>query len=267
MNRIDRKFQQARAEQRGVFSIYVCAGDPDLETTRELVVEFDRRGVDLVELGVPFSDPVADGPVIQNATQRALAGGTTLRKTLDLVRQIRPESEIPICLMTYYNPVFRFGVARLVEEAVAAGADGLIVPDLTPEEAGDLVAEARPRDCKTVFFIAPTSTEARIRQAHAISTGFIYCVSVTGITGERDELPAELTASLRRFRALTDKPLVVGFGVSTRAQVSLLCRHADGVIVGSAIVRRIEQHLEQPRAVLVRKVGDAAADLAAGVRG
>lgn len=266
MNRIDRKFQQARAEGRALFSIYICAGDPDLDTTRELIWEFDRRGVDMIELGVPFSDPVADGPVIQNATQRALESGTTLRKTLETLKTIRGESEIPVCLMTYYNPVFHFGVKELIGEAVNAGADGLIVPDLTPEEAGDLVAAARSRDCKTIFFIAPTSTESRIRNANALSTGFIYCVSVTGITGERDELPSELAASLQHFRSWTDKPLVVGFGVSRRAQVSMLSKVADGIIVGSAMVRRIEQHLRDPRSLLVKKLGEAAADLALGVR-
>ncbi len=266
MNRIDAKFQQAKDEGRAIFSIYICAGDPDLETTKKLVLEFDRAGVDLIELGVPFSDPVADGPVIQNATQRALEGGTTLRKSLETLSAIRSESEIPITLMTYYNPVFHYGLEALVKEAVDAGADGLIVPDLTPEESSDLVAAARSQDCKTIFFTAPTSTDERVRKTNESATGFIYCVSVTGITGARDALPEELVSNLQRFRSLTDKPLVVGFGVSQQDQVRMLSEHADGIIVGSAIVRKIEEHLSEGRDVLVQKVGELAAQLAAGVR-
>ena len=266
MNRIDRKFQQAKQEGRSLFSIYICAGDPDLETTRDLVWEFDRVGVDLVELGVPFSDPVADGPVIQDATQRALAGGTTLKKTLAMLGEIRSKSEMPICLMTYYNPIFRFGVGEFLAEAVGAGMDGLIVPDLIAEEAHELIENARERDCKTIFFAAPTSTDERIRLTNEASTGFIYCVSVTGITGARSELPEELVTNLQRIRSLTDKPLVVGFGVSRPEQVAMLSEHADGIIVGSAIVRRIEENLGETREALVAKVGEAASELAGGVR-
>lgn len=267
MNRIDRKFQQAKEEGRAVFSIYLCAGDPDLETTRDLVVEFDRLGVDMVELGVPFSDPVADGPVIQNAAERALANGTSLRRVLSTLREIRQLSDLPISIMTYYNPVFRYGVPALVRDAVDAGADGLIIPDLSPEEAGDLIPAARECDCKTIFFVAPTSTDKRIALTNEVSTGFIYCVSVTGITGAREALPEELIADLQRIRRLTDKPLVVGFGISRREQVSMIGKHADGVIVGSAIVRCIEQSLGGPRDRLIESVSAAAADLLAGVRG
>ena len=266
MNRIDQKFEEARSEGRILFSIYICAGDPDLATTRELVLEFDRRGVDMIELGVPFSDPVADGPVIQNATQRALENGTTLSQTLETLRSIRKDSDIPILLMTYYNPVFHFGVEKLVEAAIEAGADGLIIPDLTPEEGAEVVNAARARDCKTIFFAAPTSTDERIKKANELLTGFIYCVSVTGITGARDELPQETTDYLERLRALTDKPLVIGFGVSKSSQIASLSGHADGVIVGSAIVRKIEEHLEAPREDLIREVGDFAEELAAGAR-
>jgi len=267
MNRIDGKFQQAKEEGRAVFSIYICAGDPDLDTTRDLVIEFDRIGVDMVELGVPFSDPVADGPVIQNATERALANGTSLRKTLSTLREIREESEIPISIMTYYNPVFHYGVPALVRDAVDTGADGLIIPDLAAEEAGELIPAARELDCKTIFFVAPTSTDERIALTNEVATGFIYCVSVTGITGARDALPDELTADLQRVRRLTDKPLVVGFGISRREQVSMIGKYADGVIVGSAIVGCIEESLAEPRARLVEDVAAVATDLLAGVRG
>jgi tryptophan synthase alpha chain len=220
----------------------------------------------MVELGVPFSDPVADGPVIQNATQRALGGGATLRRTLLALREIRKGSEMPVSLMTYYNPVFHYGVENLVNDAADAGVDGLIVPDLPVEEAGDLIPAARKRDCKTVFFVAPTSTDDRIVITNKAATGFIYCVSVTGITGARDSLPDELLANLKRIRRLTDKPLVVGFGISRPEQVSVLSRHADGLIIGSAIVRRIEENLGEPRSTLVRRVGESAAGLLAGIR-
>jgi tryptophan synthase alpha chain len=266
MNRIDRAFRDARASRRALFSIYLCAGDPDLDTTRDLVLEFAHQGVDMVELGVPFSDPVADGPVIQNASQRALKAGTTLRKTLALVRQIRQTCPMPICLMTYYNPVHRYGEALLAEDAVLAGVDGLIIPDLIPEEAADLSRAARQHDLKTVFFVAPTSTDDRIRLADQASTGFIYCVSVTGITGARAGLPPDLADHLRRIRSLTTHPLVVGFGVSQATQVSWIASHADGVIVGSAMVRHIEDHLAGPRAALVQAAGRFAAELASGVR-
>ena len=264
MNRIKKKYADLKAEGRAAFNVYLCAGDPDLETTHDLILALESAGADVIELGMPFSDPIADGPVIQAAGQRSLERGTTLPKVLELVAEVRKRSEIPIALMTYYNVVHKFGIERFVSEAADAGIDGLIVPDLIPEEAGELIRPARAADLATIFFVAPTSTDERIALADEASTGFIYCVSVTGITGARDRLPDDLREYLLRVRSKTTKPLAVGFGVSRLEQVRALAEIADGVIVGSAIVRQIEAASELPRAELVKKVADFAASLAAG---
>ncbi len=265
MNRIEKTYADLKAEGRAAFNVYLCAGDPDLETTGELIVALEGAGVDMIELGMPFSDPIADGPVIQAAGQRSLERGTTLRKVLDLVAEVRAQSEIPIALMTYYNIVYKFGVERFVSEASRAGIDGVIVPDLIAEEADELIALARGAGLATIFFVAPTSTDERIEMADRASTGFIYCVSVTGITGARDELPDDLREYLLRVRSKVSTPIVVGFGVSKREQVRALSEVADGIIVGSAVVREIESASQLPRAELVRKVAEFAGNLAQGV--
>jgi len=266
MNRFDQLYAD-RSRRRGTaFNAYICAGDPDLATTELLIRDFERRGVDAIELGVPFSDPVADGPVIQQAAQRALKAGTTLRKILDLVARLRTSCSLPIALMSYYNPIHRYGVARLVDDAADAGVDGLIVPDLCPEEAGELIAPARRRSVSTIFFIAPTTKPERVKVINDSSTGFIYCVSVTGITGARRELPPELRDSLKRLHLSTTLPLAVGFGISSPETVRLMGEVADGVIVGSAICQRIEQHLAEPRGKLVAEVGSFVGRLSEAAR-
>ncbi|MFH1731935.1 MAG: tryptophan synthase subunit alpha [Planctomycetota bacterium] len=266
MNRIEKTYADLKANGRAAFNVYLCAGDPDLDTTRELILAFEKAGVDIIELGMPFSDPIADGPEIQAAGQRSLDAGTTLAKVLELVADIRTRSEIPIALMTYYNVIYKFGIERFVAEAKRVGVDGLIVPDLIAEEAGELIGPARNADLATIFFVAPTSTDDRIKLADESSTGFIYCVSVTGITGARDSLPDDIREYLRAVRSKTTKPLAVGFGVSTPGQVRAMSELADGVIVGSAVVREIEAAAGLPRAELVAKVSDFVAALAAGVR-
>jgi len=266
MNRIEKTYADLKAKGRAAFNAYLCAGDPDLATTRALIPALEAAGVDMIELGMPFSDPIADGPVIQAAGQRSLEGGTTLAKVLDLVGEVRTQSDVPIALMTYYNIVHKFGLDRLVDEAVRVGIDGLIVPDLIPEEAGELIGLARDAGLATVFFVAPTSTDERIKLADRHSTGFIYCVSVTGITGARENLPDDLRDYLGRVRSLARKPIVVGFGVSKPEQVRMLSGVADGIIVGSAIVREIEAAAGLPRAELVEKVAAFAATLAQGTR-
>lgn len=266
MNRIEKRHADLKAEGLAAFNVYLCAGDPDLETTAELVPALEKAGVDMIELGMPFSDPIADGPVIQAAGQRSLDRGTTLTKVLDLVAALRKRSEIPIALMTYYNVVHKFGLERFVNEAARVGVDGLIVPDLIPEEAGELIALARAAGLATIFFVAPTSTDERIALADRSSTGFIYCVSVTGITGARAALPSNLRDYLAHVRSRTTKPLVVGFGVSNVEQVRALSQVSDGVIVGSAVVREIEAASGLPRAELVKKVASFVASLAAGTR-
>jgi tryptophan synthase alpha chain len=266
VNRIEKTYADLKAGGRAALNVYVCAGDPDLDTTRDLILAFEKAGVDMIELGMPFSDPIADGPVIQAAGQRALEGGTTLPKVLNLVAEVRKQSDIPIALMTYYNVIHKFGIERLANEAKRVGIDGLIVPDLIVEEADDLIGAARAVDLATIFFVAPTSTDDRIALADEASTGFIYCVSVTGITGARDALPDDVRDYLSDVRSKTTKPLVVGFGVSTPEQVRAMAEVVDGVIVGSAVVRRIEAAAGLPRAELVAKVTEFVASLAAAVR-
>ncbi len=242
MNRIDAKFAQLRQQGKKAFIAFVTAGDPDLKTTEEFVLSFERAGVDIIELGVPFSDPMADGPVIQAASQRSLSKGTNLTKIFECVRRIRQKSNIPIALMSYYNPVFHFGEGKAIKEAAKVGVDGFIIPDLPCDEAGDFRKAASKANIATVFFVAPTTTPARIKPIAQASTGFIYYVSLTGVTGARQNLPKDTVAGIQRVRRLTHKPVCAGFGVSTPAQVKALGRVADGVIVGSAIIKAIEHN-------------------------
>lgn len=256
MNRIDALYQHARSTHGFALNVYLCAGNPSLEATEALILEMERRGVDAIELGMPFSDPVADGPDLQPAHARGVAAGITLGHVLGLVRSVRGKSQIPIALMSYYNPIHYRGPARLVAEAAAAGVDGLIVPDLPPEEAAELIAAGRRHDVKTVFFVAPTSTPERVELVCGAATGFLYCISVTGVTGARAQLPPELAEQLRGLRRATELPLVVGFGVSTPAHVAAMAEVADGCIVGSAVARVLEAHLAGPLDALVRAAGD-----------
>ncbi len=264
MNRITDKFVALKAKKEKAFIAYVTAGDPDLATTGRLVEELERRGADLVELGMPFSDPLADGPVIQRASERALLRGTRLPRIFALVRSLRRKVKIPLALLTYYNPVLKFGPVRFVRQAKAAGIDGVIVPDLPPEEGAELRAAAGAVDFSTIFLVAPTSTAARVKMISRASTGFIYCVSLTGVTGARSALPAELPAKIRQIRKTTDKPVAVGFGVSTPAQAAAVARIADGVIVGSAIVKVIES--ARGPAAAVKRVGDFVRPLVAAIK-
>lgn len=239
MNRIDKAFRRLGAQKKKAFIPYIMAGDPSLEKTRETVLLFERRGVDIVELGVPFSDPLADGPTIQRAADRALQAGVTLREVVQLVRDIRRDSQIPLVLMTYYNPVFRYGVGRFVNDAAEAGVDGVIIPDLPPEEAEELLVAATPAHLATIFLVAPTSTKERIRKITRASTGFVYYVSMTGITGSKLSLDSSIHESLSAIRSTTKKPVAVGFGVSTPEEARAVAGSADGVIIGSAIVKRL----------------------------
>ncbi|MDE2322110.1 MAG: tryptophan synthase subunit alpha [candidate division NC10 bacterium] len=254
MNRIDERFRRLRKSGERALMPYLTAGDPDLDTTRLLILEFEKRGADLIEIGVPFSDPLADGTTIQRASQRALLSGTTLPRILDMIRELRAECRLPLLLMSYVNPIFHFGFSRFAKEAAAAGVDGLIVPDLPPEEATELIEAAGAYDLHTIFLIAPTSRPERVRTIAAASKGFIYYVSLRGVTGARTGLSEDLETSLRMIRAETDLPLAVGFGVSTPEQVRMVSRVADGVIVGSAIVSLLEQTAGQ--ADQLKRAGD-----------
>ena len=246
MSRIDATFERLRAGGERALVVYFMAGDPSLAETERLVIEAERRGADVVELGVPFSDPLADGPVIQRAGARALAAGTTLSRVLEQVASLRARVRVPLVLMTYYNPVLAFGLKAFARTAVDAGADGVIVPDLPHEESEPLRSEAEPAGLDVIHLVAPTSPPARAKAIARVSRGFVYVVSLTGVTGERRDLPKDLDAQVRTLRLVTTKPVCVGFGVSTPEQVVAVARVADGVVVGSAIVRAVERHTGTP---------------------
>jgi tryptophan synthase alpha chain len=255
--RIARRFAElSRAGELGLIA-YITAGDPSLDATRQIVLAAAEAGADIIELGVPFSDPLADGPTIQRASERALRGGTTLAGVLDLVAEIRRTSQIPIVIFGYFNPVLQMGLEKFAERAAKAGADGSLVTDLPPEEAGDYRAALRARGLDTIFLAAPTTTKARMKRIAEASSGFLYLVSRTGVTGARENLAEDLPALVRRARAATSLPLAVGFGISLPGHVSILGGLADAAVVGSALVEEIER-ASSPAA--------AAANVAARVR-
>ncbi len=264
MGRIEATFARLRAEGGGALVPYFTAGDPSLEVTRALVEEAAARGADLIELGLPFSDPLADGPTIQRAGARALAAGVSLAKLLPVVADLRGQVAAPLVLMTYLNPLHRYGLEAAARDLAQAGFAGLIVPDLPLEESGALQRTARAAGLDLVQLAAPTSGPERLRRIARASRGFVYLVALTGITGERAALPPDLVALIRDLRAVTTKPICVGFGISTPAHVAEVVRYADGAIVGSAVVRQIETLQGDP--ALVRKVGDFVAALKAATR-
>ena len=249
MNRIDVRFQKLKAEGKKAVIPFITAGDPDFATTQELVWALEEAGADLLELGVPFSDPLADGTTIQRATERALRNGTTLTGVIGLVQRIRSRSRLPLILMSYVNPILRMGPREFAARAGEAGVDGIVIPDLPPEEAGEIRSCCKASSVHTIFLAAPTSTETRLRRIAESSEGYIYYVSLKGVTGARETLEADLEVSLSRVRRLTTKPIAVGFGISTPDQAAAVARLADGVIVGSAIVQRIEQRKGESRMV------------------
>jgi len=264
MSRLVQTFARAREEKRAAFVAYMCAGDPDFDTSLAACRALLASGVDILELGVPFSDPLADGPTNQLAAQRALESGMTAGRVFELVRRIREFSAAPIVFYTYYNLVFANGVDAYVEAAKAAGVDGILTLDLPPEEADEMMAACRKHGVETVFIVAPTTPEARIERITAAATGFIYFVSREGVTGVRDQVAANIPEAVARIKAHTRLPVVVGFGIGTRAQVREVAAAADGVVVGSALVNCIRDHLED-RANLPAALAARAADLAAGV--
>jgi len=258
-SRLAATFADLRARGERALVAYLTAGDPSLGATERLVREAAARGADIVELGVPFSDPIADGPVIQRAAMRALERGISVARVLETVATLRAETAVPLVLLTYYNPVLAFGLKAFARTAADAGVDGVIVADLPPEEAGPFAAEAEAAGLDLVHLVAPTSTPSRVRLIARRSRGFIYVVSLTGVTGERRELPRDLEAQITALRRVTTKPVCVGFGIGHPDQVAAVGRLADGVIVGSAIVRLIEERAGSPS--LVKDVGDFIAAL------
>ena len=242
--RISKRFAELRASGELGIVAYIVAGDPSLEASLKYVLALAEGGADFIELGVPFSDPLADGPTIQRASERALKSGTTLAGVIDLVRRIRkstpPASEVPLVLFSYYNPILQMGLEKFASSAAAAGADGVLATDLTPEESDDYRRILAAQHLDTIFLGAPTSTDDRLAKIAACSSGFLYLISRTGVTGAKDALPDDLPALLRRSRAVTELPIAVGFGISLPGHVSVLGGLAEAAAIGSALVSEIE---------------------------
>jgi len=244
VNRIDRCFDKLCTTRGKALVCFLTCGDPNPATTVHLVKSIADAGADIVELGVPFSDPLADGPSIQASSFRALQAGTTVPKVLECVARIRNDCDVPLVLMTYYNPVHKYGLDRFAADAAAAGADGVIMTDLPPEEGADWKRAADAAELATIMLVAPTSTKERIQRAANMASGFIYCVSRTGVTGARNEIPTELRDLVTRIRTVTDLPVVVGFGISKPEHVQQVTEFADGAVVGSALVDVVARQAE-----------------------
>ena len=253
-SKLNRTFAQLRQSGEKALIIYVMAGDPSLQETEQLVVELEQAGADIIELGVPFSDPIADGPVIQQAAERALRSGTSLRTILPMVTSLRVRTQIPLVLMAYYNSIHAFGPERFCREAAQAGVDGLIMPDMPPDEAGPLKGPAAAAGLPLIFLLAPTSTAERRTFVARQSQGFVYYVSLTGITGAKLLSMADVGKNVEKIRKVTHVPVAVGFGVATPEDAAKVAAIADGVIVGSAIVKLIAAHQQKPE--MVKHVGE-----------
>lgn len=265
MNRIDMKFKSLKDKGKKAFIPFITAGDPSLSDTISLIEKLESAGADIIELGVPFSDPVADGPSIQKSALRALKNNVSLGNVLCMVGQVREWTQTPLVFLTYYNLIYKYGVRRFVQDAVEAGLDGVVTADLPPEEASDLISAAREYGLATIFLVAPTSTPERIKIISEACTGFIYCVSLTGVTGARSQISNMLAPTLEQIKSHTDKPIAVGFGVSTPDQAKEVAGMADGVIIGSAIVNVIEANLDDSGKML-SSVEKFATDLAKAVK-
>lgn len=252
MNRIDKKFKKLKSQKKKAFIAYITAGDPDLSMTKKIVLALEGSGADIIELGIPFSDPLADGPTIQAASHRALLKGVSLRKIFAAAKDLRRATEIPVVFMTYYNPVLRYGVQNFVKSCKQTDVDGVIIPDLPCEEAKDLIRCAKKEKIATIFLVAPTSTRPRIKNIVKNSAGFIYYVSLAGVTGARKSLPVEVASNVRRIKSFTKKPVAVGFGISNSQQARAVAKSADGVIVGSAIVKIIENNQKNSKTMLLK---------------
>jgi tryptophan synthase alpha chain len=248
MSRIARAFETAKRENRAALVIYLCAGDPDLDTTVELVLAAADSGADVIELGMPFSDPTADGPVIQRASERALRAGASMRSVLGVAQRVRQKSDVPIVLFGYYNPILAFGEAALAKAVKAAGIDALLVVDLPPEEGTSLLPELSANGIELIPLIAPTTPETRVARIAEVAGSFLYYVSITGVTGAQADLP---TAAKRAaaLRAQTGKPVAVGFGIKTEQDVAAVARDADGAIIGAAVVSAIEHAATPAQAI------------------
>jgi tryptophan synthase alpha chain len=259
MSRISEIFAKLKSKGRGGFIPFITAGDPDLSVTQKLLCELAEAGADIIEVGVPFSDPVADGPVIQRASERALAHGTTIKSALDCIAAVKRQIDVPIVLFSYYNPLLQFGLEHLATTASLAGVDAILVTDLIPEEATSWTTILAANNIDPIFLVAPTTSEHRLKLIAQAARGFVYAVSRTGVTGTREDINENAASLVRRIRDVTRLPVAVGFGISTAAQVREVWRYADAAIVGSAIVSEIER-LSGDRDI-VRKIGQFACNL------
>jgi tryptophan synthase alpha chain len=245
MGRIENTFNALRARGEKALVIYLTAGDPSLEVTKEIALGLDAAGVDCLEIGVPFSDPTADGPIIQAASQRALRNGTTLSAILDMIESIRTVSEIPVVLFGYYNPILSYGTERFAARAKETGVDGILVVDLPPEEAHELRQYTDPQGIDFISLIAPTTGTERMKMIASDASGFLYYISITGVTGTAKPQVEEVAKDIQRIRTVTELPLIVGFGISTPQQASQIAPYADGIVIGSAVVQMIEEHADK----------------------
>ena len=259
MSRISDAFKNTQSDGRRGFIPFITAGDPDIETTRGLIVELARAGADVIELGVPFSDPVADGPTIQRSSERALLNNVGVSEVFQAVIDARRETDVPIVLFSYFNPLLQFGIERLASECVRAGVDGVLITDLVPEESADFNATLKRNGLEQIFLAAPTTTDARLRMIAERAGGFVYAVSRAGVTGAQTDLSAEAKRLVERIRRVTDLPIAVGFGITTREHVAEVWSYADAAVVGSAIVAEIEKNVGEHD--LVARVGSFARSL------
>lgn len=259
MSSISKKFKELKKEGKKALVVFITAGYPSLKDTEKLVIEFAQKGANIIELGVPFSDPLADGPIIQLSSASALEKKTNLGGILKAVRNIRKVTDVPICLMSYYNPIFCFGEERFVKSAKSSGVDGVIIPDLPVEEAGALIKYSRKYKLDTVFFVSPTSSLNRIKIISQASKGFIYYVSLTGVTGPRQKLPKDLKNNIKLIKKYAKVPVCAGFGISSADQVKEIQKITDGAIVGSAVISKIKENLNKKD--MVKRVGDFIASL------
>lgn len=243
MNRIRQKFEELRTTRKKGFIPFASAGDPDLATSKQIVLSLAENGADIIELGVPFSDPMADGPTIQMSSQRALENGVTITNILMMVKDVRTKTDVPIVLFSYLNPLFRYGIEKLAKDAAAAGVDGVLVTDAVDLEAADIAKVLNENGIDLISLIAPTTSDDRLKQIADHASGFIYAVSRAGVTGAQNETSASARVLVERARKFTDLPIAVGFGISTRGQVEEIWKYADAAVVGSAIVAEIERSI------------------------
>lgn len=262
--RISSVFENLKGKGERALITFITAGDPDIATTKKIILKLEEAGADIIELGIPFSDPMADGPTIQASYEKAVKKGVMLPDVLELVKDVRKKSGIPIVLFGYYNPIFNYGLKKFAKNAKAAGADGVLIVDLPPEEAGELKAELDSVSLDLIFLLTPTSHEERIKTVARSASGFVYFVSVTGVTGARKTLSSDVSGNVKKVKKIIDLPIGVGFGISTPAQAKEVAGFADGVVVGSAIINVISKNAGSKD--LLNEVGGFVSGLKKGIR-